>query len=115
VDSTNKDTQNIVDEHRKMVVMTGNISDFQIENLKQWPFVVFGEDLKESKVDYDFVQGKEGDLCAGSVNFDFNFKKEPKEITKGLDFLTHCTRYLFWADTEVTFTNKGKKWPKTKA
>lgn len=106
-------TQNIVDEHRKMVVMTGNISDFQIENLKKWPFLVFGKDLKTVQIDYDFVQGDEdnGSLYAGRVNYDFDFEKEPEATGVSLDMLRHWTKYMFWEDTKVTFTKKGKEWP----
>lgn len=106
--------QNIVDEHRKMVVMTGNISEFQIENLKNWPYLVFGENLKKVQIDYNFVQGEgeEGDLHAGSVNFDFTFNEEPKLVNESLDLLSHWTKYLFWEDTVVTFSKEGKKWGK---
>lgn len=111
-----KSQENLVDEHRRMVVMTGNISEFQIENLKKWPFLAFQESLEEVKVDYNFIRGSEdeGDLFAGKVNFDFKFKSEPENVEQALAFLSHCTKYLFWEDTEVSFTKEGKKWPKTK-
>jgi len=107
-------TQNIVDEHRKMIVLTGNVSEFQIENLQKWPYLVFGEDLEKVSIEYNFVQGEgeEGDLYAGSVSFDFTFSTEPKLVEHSLNLLKHWTQYLFWEDTVVKFSREGKTWPK---
>lgn len=107
-----QEAQNIVDQHRKMVVMTGNISDFQIQNLKSWPYLVFGDALEKVEIDYKFVKGNEetGDMFAGEVNFDFTFNKEPKYPGHATGLLTHWTKYLFWEDTKVTFSKEGKEW-----
>lgn len=109
---TQSENLNIVDEHRKMIIMTGNISDFQIKNLKSWPFIVFGPELKSVEIDYEFTKGGEnGELYPGKVNFDFNFTSDPEDPNNSIGLLTHWTRFLFWQDTTVTFTRKGKPWP----
>lgn len=110
------EAENIVDEHRRMVIMTGNISDFQIQNLKSWPFLVFGDSLEKVEIGYKFTktQDENSDLCAGSVSYDFYFSKEPADVENNLGLLTHWTQFLFWKDTEVTFSKEGEAWPKKK-
>lgn len=110
----NKDT--IIEEHKKMIMMTGNLSDFQLQNLKTWPFLLF-DDLDNVEINYDFtklIAKDEETLSPGSVQFNFKFKegtKLNKEKTKqSLNILTTWTRFLFWKETEVKFANKGKLW-----
>ena len=109
---------NLVDQHRKMVIATGNLSDFQLENLQKWPFLVF-DNLKRVQVEYAFtedveVEGEiEESIFAGKVNFDLNFDGEPTEVDKAIALLTHWTKYLFWEDTIVTFSKDGETWPTT--
>ncbi len=104
-------------DHRQMVVMTGNLSDFHLANLRNWPYVIFEKkDLESVGIDYNFTkQSDEGEeLDAGSVTYDFKFKKEPtyskEELTKRLSELRRWVRLIFWEDTQVNFKKKGKKW-----
>lgn len=104
-------------EHRRMVVMTGNLSDFQIKNLRTWPYVVFEkQNIEKVEVDYNFTKDAEDgeELNAGSVTYNFQFKVEPgyskEELKKRLDALEAWVKHLFWSDTEVNFKKKGKKW-----
>ena len=109
-----------VSDHRKMVTLTGNLSDFQLKNLKSWPFIVLGDYTDKVKINYDFtkkekVEGEEVEqLCAGWVSFDFNFNKKldlsDEELKLRLNQLSLWTKYLFWKDTEVRFLKQGKKW-----
>lgn len=110
-----KEESNIVEEHKKMVMMTGSLSDFQLENLKKWPFLLF-DDLEEVKVNYDFTKliSEEEELSPGVVEYDFKFKKNTKldrnNTKKQLDTLTLWTKFLFWKETEVKFLHAGKQW-----
>lgn len=104
------DSEKLVNDHRQMLLLSGNLSDFQLENLKKWPFVVFGTDLKQAEIHYDFKleEAQEEDMAgisAGSVHFKFTFNKQPdKELAdKGLSMLKIWTKFLFWQDTVVTF------------
>lgn len=114
--SEEKQESTIVDEHKKMVMMTGNLSDFQLENLKKWPFLLF-EDLETVKLTYDFtklISDKEEELSPGTIQYDFTFKKGTKldrDLTKKhLGTLTLWTKFMFWKETEVRFLVAGKKW-----
>lgn len=115
---SNTDEQ--VEEHKKMVLLSGNISKFQLENLKRWPFIVFGDQLESVKINFDFANtsGSEDDeeveVHAGSVCYDFKFKKgvkiSPKDAQSRLSSIIAWTKYLFWSDTQVSFKKGGRKW-----
>lgn len=120
-DNENKDKlspdEQVVADHRKMLIVSGNLSDFQLENLKKWPFVIFGKDLKKAEIAYNFkmdtideVNAKE--LEAGSVEFDLYFNKEQEKeyIAASVFYLELWSKFLFWKDTQVTIKIEGKKW-----
>lgn len=115
--SEDAQTSNIVDEHRKMVVLTGNISEFQLKNIKAWPFIIFDQDLLKCEIKYDFtdIVEVEKDLAktlnAGVVEYDFYFKKDPMDkVSLRLAQLSLWTRFMFWEDTGVVFKKEGKLW-----
>ncbi len=111
-----KKESDVIEEHKKMVIMTGMISDFQLENLKTWPFILFSDDLDQVKLSYDFTKTVSNDeeLSAGKVTYDFYFKKGSKldraDTKKQLETLSLWTRFMFWKETEVTCLRNGKKW-----
>jgi hypothetical protein len=113
---TDTKEQTVIDEHKKMLIMTGNLSDFQLQNLKTWPFIVFDKELEKTEIKYDFTKlvAEKEELAAGSVTYDFAFKKDTKldraETKKKLEMLKLWTQFLFWKDTTVQFTRAGKKW-----
>lgn len=108
----------LIDDHRKMVAMTGNLSDFQLTNLKTWPTVAIEDKyINDVKVKYDFTRVNDEDqeeLHAGSVVYDFSFSEKlpyPKdELKRRLDHLIHWTKHLFWEDTVVEIKKEGKTW-----
>lgn len=110
---------NAVEEHRKMVLMSGKISEFQLENLKKWPFITFGRNLDKIEIEYDFTTSKDEksesmEVCAGYVTYNFhfneNFNMSRDDILARLSSLTVWVKYLFWKDTEVKFKKEGKSW-----
>lgn len=116
MEQSDQKKEQIVEDHKKMLIMTGNLSDFQLENLKKWPFIVFDKELAQCSIDYDFtkmVDDRE-ELAAGAITYNFDFKKNAKldreETKKKLEMLSLWTRFLFWKDTKVNFKRAGKKW-----
>ena len=111
-----EDKEKLINEHRAAVAMTGNISDFQLTNMKAWPFVLF-DDIKQVGIKYNFNSlnnDASGEICAGTVSYDIEFNKDP-EIPKQvfdnkIKQLEFWTKYLFWQDTKVEILKKGKKW-----
>lgn len=115
-EQSKKEETTIVDEHRKMVMMTGNLSDFQLENLKKWPFIVFETGLEKANITYDFTKlvAEEESLSPGVVQYDFHFKEGTKlnraDVKKRLEHLKTWVKFMFWKETEVRIMKDGKKW-----
>lgn len=113
--SEEQEKPSIVEEHKKMVIMTGNLSDFHMENLKKWPFILFDE-LERVDLTYDFTKlvAEEEQLSPGTVQYDFIFKQGTKlnreQTKKRLETLSLWTKFMFWKETEVRFLRAGKKW-----
>lgn len=107
-DSNNKQPedrqeQQMLEEHKKMLIMTGKISDFQIKNLKSWPFILF-EGVETVNIKYNFTQSEEikeevESICAGKVEFNIKLIEAPDK--ERIKTLKHWTKFLFWKDTEV--------------
>jgi len=94
-----------LEEHKQIVIMTGNISDFQLKNLKTWPFILF-DDVETVTIDYNFtetVKNEDGEnsegIGAGKVKFSIKSKAEPTE--KAIETIKNWTKVLFWNDTVV--------------
>jgi hypothetical protein len=101
---------NIVDDHRNMLMISKNLSDFQIKNLQSWSFLFF-EGIDSVEISYNFLDNK-GDFNAGKITFDIQTKKEinKEEKEKGKEFLTASTKFMFWSDTKVIIKKNGKLW-----
>lgn len=98
-----------LDDHRKMLTLSKQLSDFQITNLKAWPQIAFN-DVKNSTVDYSFID-KDEMFYAGKVIFRIALLEEPnkEEIIKRSNHLADWTRILFWTDTQVeVFVNEQR-------
>lgn len=112
-DSKQKE-QNIIDDHRNMLMVSKKISNFQETNLKSWAFVFF-ENVEKSEVSWNFIKDNEDEeFYAGKVVFNIVFQKGTKVDSKiaqtGIDRLIASTKLLFWKETEVEVKRNGKKW-----
>ena len=110
-----KEAGSITDDHRNMLMLSGNLSSFHIDNLKAFPKIVFN-DINNFTLHYDFYENKneEKKLCSGKVIYDITFYKEPtyttEELQKRMSDLKFWVRTLFWKDTKVTVKKDGKRW-----
>lgn len=111
----------LIDEHRKMILVSGKLSDFQLKNLNIWPFVVFEKDsIEEITIDYNFIrqneeneqnaqneEEKEEALSAGCITYIINFNDRlfytPQQVIQRIAEIRKWVKHLFWEDTEVTF------------
>lgn len=116
-----KNTTDMINEHKANLLLSGNLSDFQVKNLKSWPYIVFDlNKLENVEIKYNFKLNEDSEqsnalgVYAGEVSFDFQFKKNiriyKKEKEKALGDLTLWTKFLFWNNTEVKFKRNGKLW-----
>ena len=128
---SNKITEEkVIEEHRKMIILTGNISDFQLNNLKKWPFIVFNDTLNSVSISYNFIKDNSNSseltsdikelgtnqLQVYSGQVEFHFKLDEEKLSKMSDIkyrliqLSNWVKYLFWLDTEVIFIKNGELW-----
>jgi len=111
--------ENIINEHKKMLMISGKLSSFQIENLKNFPMVAF-DGVKEFKLDYNFYKYNdegEKEICSGRVLYDLNFSEKTiqndiseDELKKRGEALKFFVRTLFWKDTKVEINREGSEW-----
>lgn len=107
-------SQTVVDDHRNMLMVSKNISEFQEQNLKSWAFIFF-DNVKEVNVSWNFIKNnKNKDFYPGRVDFDIKFEKgtkfDPDKAQEGIDRLVACTKFLFWSETKVNIKKSGRKW-----
>lgn len=112
--------QQIIESHKKAVIFTGKISDFHVENLKKWPFIIFGDKLESVSIDYDFnntdaslkYDSLDSHISSGYIEYDLKIKKgcKIKDVKKKLNILENWVKNIFWKETEVKFKRNGRKW-----
>lgn len=95
----------ILEEHRKMVVFSGNLSDFQLKNLTGWAQIVIPS-FKEVKIKYNFKTGP------GKIIYEFILKNKvsDKKKDEALIVLNQWAKFLFWEDTTVSIFFGKKEW-----
>ena len=110
----------IVDDHRNMLQVSKNISEFQEQNLKSWGFIFFN-DVDSVEVKWNFFRkNKTNDFYAGKVGFNVKFKRgvnpslTPELTQIGIDRLIASTKFLFWSETKVIVKLDGKSWELSK-
>ena len=103
-----------INRNRMNLLLYGEIQEFQVKNLQQFPFV-FLEHVDEARVEYDFTQENGDNLLgigSGTITYDFQTqKKDFKDINQDkLEHLTISVKILFWKETKVEYKVNGKKW-----
>ena len=97
---------NVVDSHRNMLMISKNLSDFQLENMKRWAFI-FLTNVNKVSIDWSFI--KDDEFHPGEVSYDIEMG-EDQDLDTGLMYLTASTKVMFWTDTEVKIKVNGKEW-----
>jgi len=100
----------MLDDHKKMLIMTGKISDFQLKNLKTWPFILFDK-VDKVELEYDFSEmvsdGSEAlteSIGAGKIAYNIKLDSVPSK--ENIETLKNWTKFLFWNDTLVEINIK---------
>jgi len=108
-----KSQLNIVDSHRNMLMVSKHLSEFQIQNMKQWPFV-FLNGVGSVKVHWNFIKKNKEDqdeFYPGEVEYEIEMESTSDiDINVGLIHLELSTKLMFWSDTTVKFKVNGKLW-----
>lgn len=99
-------TMAIIEEHKKLAIISKNLSDFHLENLKMYPRILIDE-IDHFVLDYniDFNSAK------GLIRYDVLAKKIPtdEEKKKILDVLKQWVGTLLWPEIDVVLEFKGEK------
>lgn len=102
------DFDKIIQDHRNMMTLSKNLSDFQLNNLKSWPMVVF-DHVDKCEISYNFFNEKE-ELQPGEITFNFFFKEQPsKEVAdKAFENVSSWCKTIFFKETKISFQNEGE-------
>ena len=95
----------ILEEHKKMLIFSGNLSDFQLKNLSGWASIVIPS-FKEVKIKYNFKSGP------GKIIYEFLLENKISDKIKdnALIALNQWAKSLFWEDTTVSIFFGKKEW-----
>ena len=93
-------SNDLVNQHRQMMLLSGNLSDFQLQNLKNYPYVFF-DGVEKVEINYNF--GDDGVVTPGEIFYKIKLKKRAKKksLKKNEDELIACVKFLFWKETKV--------------
>lgn len=99
-----------IDIHRKMLLMSKNVSDFQVENLKKWVLFFIDKEngLNNYKIKYNFVKNRE--FFEGEVVFELILSSPQDTLNNNLKNIESSVKFLFWDGTKVKFKVNRKLW-----
>lgn len=111
-----KNTTAILDDMRKITILTGEISSVHEQSLTKWPYIVF-DNVKDVEIKYDLSKQAQEDLKGNSVDFYITLPTEMEDTSniEGFDFrcktLTLWVADMFWTDIKVSvFINDKLKY-----
>jgi len=106
-------TKDILEDMRKITMLTGELSSIHELNLKKWPYVAF-EGVEKSEVDYDLSKDYTKEVGEGYVHFYLTIYPEHEDqklLKERCDQVTQWVRNMFWEEINVTvFFNKVKQY-----
>jgi hypothetical protein len=94
-----------------MLMVSKNLSDFQIENLRNWPFLFF-TNVDNASVEWDFID-KDGLFYEGEVSFDIK-TSDTDNLPVAVMYLEAAAKVMFWSNTKVNVKLNGELWKNTK-
>ena len=96
-------TKEILDDMRKITMLTGEISSVHEQSLKQWPYVAL-ESVQHAEIKYDLTKDLTQETGEGYVHFDVKsalLNEEHPKIKDRCDVLTEWVRDMFWKEIKV--------------
>lgn len=105
--------KDILTDLKKMVILTGQISDPQIKTLQACPFIFF-DNLDNVSISYNIVTDTSGDMpgLGSKVNFTLNFKDkyEPDQHhDKRIQALMNTVYTMLWPEVEIFIVDQDGK------
>jgi hypothetical protein len=102
------DIDKTIEEHRKMIVLSKNISEFHLNNIKAWIYIFFN-DVKEATIEYDFLDSA-GNFGAGQVIVKLNIGNKAIQTKQGYDNFIEAVKYILFKETKVILYKNGRLW-----
>jgi hypothetical protein len=101
-------TQAILDDMRRITMLTGEISNVHEASLKKWPYIVF-ENVQSVSISYDLTKQTAIDNGYNHVAYNI-FINNPEDLVleSRSKILTEWIRDLFWNEIEVKVTINKK-------
>jgi hypothetical protein len=102
--NTSKNTQSIIEDMKKITILTGEISNVHEKSLLTWPYVVF-DHVKNVEIKYDLSKSAYSDLGHNVVEFFVTLAEEGKQnidnFEKRCQTLKEWTESMLWSGIEV--------------
>jgi hypothetical protein len=108
----NNKLKEILDDMRKITILTGEISKIHEQSLKKWPYIVF-DNLKDVEINYDLTKNRYQDSGANLVEFYLFMPKEFENTALIENFTERCEALkewvvdMFWSDIETRIYVNG--------
>lgn len=102
----NKD---VLDELRKMTLLTGKLSELHIKNMQVYPFAFF-DGVKSVEIQYNIETMESAVKDRSYIEFHLNCKtKKINHLNKRLEAIEKSIHALLWSDIEVSVFINGTK------
>ena len=102
--NTSQNTQSIIEDMKKITILTGEISNVHEKSLLTWPYVVFDR-VKNVEIKYDLSKTAHSDQGYNVVEFFIMMEEEDKQnidnFEKRCDTLKEWTESMLWSGIEV--------------
>lgn len=106
----------IIDDLRRITMLTGELSSIHIKTLKMWAYVVF-DNVEDLEIDYDITKTTTLEKGEGYMTFHIiapeigidDWKKQG-EFGKRCQSLTAWVRNMFWPEIRVSMTLNGQNY-----
>ena len=102
------DSNKIIEEHRQMLVLSKNISEFHLKNIQAWIFIFFNK-VKDATIEYDFLD-EAGEFGAGVITIKLKVDGKAKQEKQGYDNFVAAVKHIFFNETKVILYKNGKIW-----
>lgn len=99
-------TKEILDDMRRITMLTGEISSVHEESLKKWPYIVF-DSVDSIEIDYNLSKDYTQTQGEGYVDFKIQSDSDQGFIKMRCENLTNWVRDMFWQEIKVIVSLNG--------
>lgn len=117
--NVNESVEKIIEDMRKLTMLTGQLSVVHEETLYTWPLILF-DNVQNVEIKYDISKDYTQEVGEGYVIYNIDVSDDTKyteeEFTKKSEILTGWVRDMLWNNIKVEvstkimgYTNSSKK------